>query len=456
MKICVVGLGHVGIVNIAYLLERGHIVTGLDVSQERIRHLFAGEPEPEPHVSELLSSALRSGRLQLSTNYLKAVEDASVAIICVGTPQSEKEGIPNLSSLYQAVTSLVEIVNKKRDTLDVVLRSTVPPGTTRNIASGACGNFGNVWYYPEFLREGSAMEDMNDPPIRIIGAPKTGYYQRVLDIYGETGPVYITEYEIAEMVKYVCNAFHAMKVTFTNEISNICRYLGIDSNRVMEVVCSDNKLNMSKAYMRPGFAFGGSCLPKDLTALLRLSNERQGPELPLLTNIIVSNDLHIKSTVRRVRSLAVRGTLGMLGLSFKPNTGDLRDSPFVKLGNMLISEGYHVIAYDPSVELGLLDAGQTYIQSDARKIWQGQLARSLNSLCECSLLLIAHPISSFHTPILPILKGKHVLDLCNDPLREQIAAIADYEGVGWESRSGCVRNVSVAKAEEALRNTSYL
>ena len=431
-KVCVVGLGYVGTVNLAYLVKRGHIVTGLDISQERINRLHAGESLPEPDVTDVLRAALRDGRLKLSTDYRTAMAGASVAILCINTPQRVDDSWPDLGFLHGATKSLAEAVTASQNSLDVVLRSTVLPGTTRRIMSSTLANLRRVWYYPEFLREGSAMEDIQNPPIRIIGGQDGTYPQRVIDLYGETESVKITDYETAETVKYVCNAFHGLKVVFTNEVSQICGHLGVDSNAVMEVVCSDRKLNISTAYMKPGFAFGGSCLPKDLSAFLKLSKE-QVPRLPLLSSIKVSNDLYIELIARRIHSLKIRGPVGMLGLSFKPNTGDVRDSPFLRLAEMLISAGHQIIAYDPSVELSPFCGTSKPSREAGNPIGKGHLLKTIDLLHKCSLLLLAHPIDSFDLPILPLLQGKRIIDLCNDPARERIAAVAGYEGAGWRS-----------------------
>jgi GDP-mannose 6-dehydrogenase len=371
MRISVFGLGYVGSVTAAMLARNGHQIVGVDNNPGKVQMMNAGlAPVIEPGLNELLESALSQGRLKATTNSLAAVAETEMSIVCVGTP-SQKTGKVSIHAVREVSTEIGQALSEKRPGHVVVLRSTVPPGSTRNLvrptleefSGGKVGVEFGLAHNPEFLREGTAIADFDNPPKTVIGAFDEMSASKTAELYaGLDAPLVRTTVETSELVKYVDNVWHALKVCFGNEVGNICKAIGIDSHEVMDIFCRDTKLNISPTYLRPGFAFGGSCLPKDTAALAYLAKELD-LELPVISSILPSNRIQIS---RAIDAIAAKGKrrVAMLGLSFKSDSDDLRESPLVRLAEQLIGKGFDIRVYDQSVRLAVLTgANKAYIDS---------------------------------------------------------------------------------------------
>ncbi len=361
MRITVIGLGYVGSVSAACLADAGHRVLGADPNMAKVAPINDGcTPVTEAGLDELIAAGVAAGRLQATPDTAEAVARSEVSLVCVGTP-SRPDGSLDLAGVERACSEIGAGLARRQGYHVVVFRSTVLPGTTRQVilplleaASGktAGREFGLI-YNPEFLRESSAIWDYHNPPRTVIGEDEEIAGEVAASLYaGVKGPLIRTSYETAEMVKYADNAWHALKVAFGNEIGNLSKALELDSHEVMEIFCRDTKLNISSAYLRPGFAFGGSCLPKDLRALLSRAREL-GQETPLLGSILPSNAQQVERGVALIAGKG-RRRIGVLGLSFKAGTDDLRESPLVSLVAKLLERGLDVRVYDPSLDLARL------------------------------------------------------------------------------------------------------
>ena len=369
MKISVFGMGYVGCVPAAALSRLGHDMVGVDINLQKVRAINRGDaPVLEKGLSELIADRVLNGKLRATTNGAEAVGATELSLICVGTP-ARKNGSFDYSHLLSAIRELGEGIKRKGRQHVVALRSTSLPGTAENLvipelekSSGKkAGTDFNVHCNPEFLREGSALYDFDNPPFVIIGSAGGGSGQILEKLYEGTGPVFHTSIKTAETLKYICNTFHALKITFANEVGNICQALGVDSYEVMDLVCRDTKLNISPAYLKPGFAFGGSCLPKDLRALLYQAKTLD-VQVPLLSAIMQSNQLQIQRAFDFVMDSGAK-KVGLLGLTFKTGTDDLRESPLVSLCEALIGKGIDLSIYDPNLVLSnLVGANKVYIE----------------------------------------------------------------------------------------------
>lgn len=363
------GLGYVGCVSAACLASRGHRVVGVDVDPKKLELLRRGvAPVVEERIGELTADAVASGRLSVIDDPRSAVLETDATLVCVGTPSGSGGGLSTvfLESVTEEIgTALAE----KTGWHTVVYRSTMLPGTCENLlipileqSSGKrVGVDFGVCVNPEFLREGTSVRDFFEPPKTVVGQSDARAGDLVMHIYdGLAGPRFRVPLGVAEMTKYVDNCFHALKVDFGNEIGAICASLGLDSHAVMDVFLADTKLNLSGAYLRPGFSFGGSCLPKDVRALTHTAR-RNDVEVPLLSNVLVSNEAHLRRALDMVISLGKR-RVAMFGLSFKAGTDDLRESPMVELAERLIGKGCDLRIYDPNVALSrLIGANRAYI-----------------------------------------------------------------------------------------------
>ncbi len=370
MRIAVFGLGYVGTVSAAALAELGHDVVGVDTSERKVEMLRRAEtPVLEPGLAELVAAQRRADRLDATTDGEEAAAASDVSLICVGTPSRA-----NGSLGTEAVARVSETIGRGLRRSDrrhtVVLRSTCLPGTTEELVGAlvaresglAPGEGFGLAMNPEFLREGSSLSDFRDPPKTVIGELDTASGDAVAGLYaGLSAPLHRVPLRVAEMVKYADNAFHALKIGFANEIGALCRAHGLDSHEVMEVFLADTKLNVSRAYLTPGFAFGGSCLPKDLRALV-YAGRRADLALPLLESVLPSNERHLQRTLDAVVDSGLR-RIGMVGLSFKPGTDDLRESPLVELAERLLGKGYELRIFDPVVaESQLVGANKEYVE----------------------------------------------------------------------------------------------
>lgn len=351
-QIVVLGLGYVGCVTAACLSERGHRVVGVDRDQHKVDSVLQGRsPFYEPGLDDLVRNNVSSGRLTAATDIAGSLEEADIVMICVGTP-SRRNGDLSLDQLQRASTEIASHLGDRRKPLVIAVRSTVFPGTCEDLVIPAFRPFPavSVVSNPEFLREGTAVRDFFDPSLVVVGGDDREAVERVGALYAGLGEdVCLVPLRTAEAVKYACNSFHALKVGFANEIGAVCSSLGVSGAEVMDVLCRDKRLNISTAYLKPGFAFGGSCLPKDLRALVYRA-VRQDLNLPILESVLPSNEEHLRRAIEAVMELPA-ARIGIFGLAFKENTDDLRESPVVSLIERLIGKGRELRVFDPRIRL---------------------------------------------------------------------------------------------------------
>jgi GDP-mannose 6-dehydrogenase len=346
----VVGLGYVGCVSAACLAELGHSVTGVDRDELKVNAVLAGQaPFFEPGLEELVAKNVAAGRLRASACLGEALDGADIVLICVGTP-SERNGNLSLEQLRRVAEEIGGSIARRERPLIVAVRSTVFPGTCEEVVAPLLGDRAAVVSNPEFLREGGAVRDFMEPSLLVVGGSDSEAVRRVAGLYAPLGvePALVS-LRTAEMIKYACNAFHALKVTFANEIGALAEEMGIDAGEVMATLCRDERLNISPAYLKPGFAFGGSCLPKDLRALVYRST-RLDLRLPLMESILPANNEHLGRAIRAVLDLPAE-RIGVFGLAFKENTDDLRESPVVALLETLLGKGRSLRVFDPQIRL---------------------------------------------------------------------------------------------------------
>jgi GDP-mannose 6-dehydrogenase len=371
-RVSVFGLGYVGAVTAACLAHKGHEVIGVDVNPLKIEMMESGQaPVLEPRLKELIEEGHRSAKLHATTETYSAVQESDISFICVGTP-SLRNGCLDLSSVKRSCQDIGDALRSKKDFHLLVIRSTVLPGTAMSVVipaiEGASGKRGGIDFgvcsNPEFTREGCAVADFLNPAITVLGADDLSHLEALRVLYRDTpGQIFETSLGEAEMVKYVCNVFHALKVTFANEIGSLCAQLNLDARTITEIFTADKKLNISKAYLDPGFAFGGSCLPKDIRALAYRAKQLD-LDLPLLRAVLPSNKAHLDRAVEAVLETKCK-KVGVLGLSFKSGTDDLRESPSVQLIKRLLGEGCDVQVWDKDVSIGrLTGSNRQYIQEE--------------------------------------------------------------------------------------------
>lgn len=382
MNISIFGLGYVGAVSLACLARDGHRVVGVDVDQAKLELIAAGRtPVVEEGMVQLMTDTVASGRVSVSRDTRQAVLDTEVSLICVGTP-SAPNGSQDQTAMLRLAHDLGAAMRDKSSTHLFVFRSTLVPGTVEDILRPVIeaesgkkdGVDFHVCFQPEFLREGTSIRDYDKPPFTVVGANAPWAAAKLRELFGHLPcEFHVTSIRAAEMAKYTCNNFHALKITFANETARLCEALGVDPFEVMDLVCKDRQLNISPAYLKPGFAYGGSCLPKDLRATVHLAKTHD-VELPMQAAIALSNRAHIDLAIAKVTATAKR-RIGMIGLSFKTGTDDLRESPLVLLAEHFIGKGYTILVYDPEVHLSnLLGANRRYIEQHLPHI--GSLIRN--------------------------------------------------------------------------------
>jgi GDP-mannose 6-dehydrogenase len=364
-QVAVLGLGYVGCVTAACFAHVGHRVIGVDRDKFKVDSVLAGRaPFYEPGLEDLVRDAVAAGRLSASVSLTEALADADVALICVGTP-SEKNGNLGLDQLRRVAAEIAESLPGRTKPLVVAVRSTVYPGTCEDVVLAAMGKspMVSVVSNPEFLREGAAVKDFMEPSLLVVGGSDAAAVQCVASLYaGLPVEPSIVALRTAELIKYACNAFHAVKIAFANEIGALAGELSIDGAEVMDTLCRDHALNISRAYLKPGFAFGGSCLPKDLRALTYRAS-RLDLKLPLLENVLPANQAHLDRAIQVALDLP-GDRIGVFGLAFKENTDDLRESPVVILLETLIGKGRKVRVYDPHIQLGgIYGSNERYIMN---------------------------------------------------------------------------------------------
>ena len=426
-RVSVFGLGYVGAVTATCLAQAGHEVLGVDANPQKVSTMESGRaPVLEPGLGDLVAQNHKAGRLHVTTDAFSAVHQSDLSFICVGTP-SLGNGRLDLSSVVRCCQDIGAALRSKQSFHSVVIRSTVLPGTAKSlviptieVASGKrAGVDFAVCSNPEFTREGCAVADFLNPSITVLGADNPSHLDSLRDLYqGTPGQVFETSLGVAEMVKYVCNAFHALKVTFANEIGSLCRQLEVDARAVTDIFIADKKLNISKAYLDAGFAFGGSCLPKDVRALTYRAKQLD-LDLPVLRAILPSNQAHLERAVEAVLATK-RKRIGVLGLSFKAGTDDLRESPSVQLIKRILGEGCEVQVWDKDVSLGrLTGSNRQFIQDEIPHIG-ARLSTNLEDVVNQSeVVVIGTSALSDETLQATIRSDQIVIDLRSSPRRPE-------------------------------------
>lgn len=437
MNIAVFGLGYVGAVSAACLARDGHDLVGVDPQAAKVAMIGKGlSPIVEKHVGDMILDAVTAGRLRATTDAAEGVAASDLGLVCVGTP-SRKNGDLDVKAVENVCAEIGAALADSDRPYTVVIRSTVLPGTMRGIvmpalarASGRdIGRGLKVANNPEFLRESTAVEDYDNPPKIVIGAGDEETARDVASLYERiSAPRFVTSVEVAELVKYADNAWHAVKVAFANEVGSIGKAIGIDSHEVMDIFCADEKLNISKAYLKPGFAFGGSCLPKDLRALLYRAKTLD-VEAPLLAGAVASNRRQIERAFEMIAD-GGRRKVAFLGISFKADTDDLRESPQVALVEQLIGKGYDVRIYDRSVRIAqLTGSNRDYINSaipHIADILGDDLEETVRS---GDVVVIGNRAAEFRAVPLMMSPPQRLVDLVRTPLPKDFQCA--YEGVNW-------------------------
>lgn len=437
--ISVIGLGYVGCVSAACFASRGHSVIGVDVDPTKLALLKSGRaPVVEERIAELTADVVASGALSVTDDAGAAVIASDVSLVCVGTPSSPSGGL-STTYLERVSEEIGAALSKKSQWHTVVYRSTMIPGTCESVlvpilerASGKrVGVDFGVCVNPEFLREGSSVRDFLHPPKTVIGQSDERSGTDVLNLYeGLPGPRFQVRIATAEMTKYADNSFHALKVSYANEIGALCARLGLDSHAVMDIFTADTKLNISPAYLKPGFAFGGSCLPKDVRALVHTAR-RNDLELPVLANVLNSNEAHLRRVVDQIISLG-RRRVGVFGLSFKQGTDDLRESPLVELAERLIGKGYDVKIFDSSVTLSrLIGANRDYIEEHLPHIGHLLTGDVDDVLEHGEVFVIGSKEPAVVAAVDRIADSHAVIDLVRLPDAATRRQSANYSGIGW-------------------------
>ena len=419
-KVAIVGMGYVGAVSAAALAQRGWNVVGVEVNAAKLALLQAGQcPVSEPGLSAALTAATDSGRFGATDDLAAAVREAELVMVAVGTPSGD-DGRPNLQAIERVTRQLADALSGHRRRCVVMIRSTVPPGTTRHLiapAIHAANPHIAVCHHPEFLREGSAMADWAQPPMIVWGADAADAAPAAVAIaeiyHGLEAPRLALGTAESELMKYACNVFHALKIDFANEIGAVASACGADADAVMAALCQDRKLNIAPAYLRPGFAFGGSCLPKD-TRALGAQARQQGLELPLIEAVLHSNREHLSRQVDRILAQGRQPAL-LLGLSFKPHTDDLRESPMVELAERLLGKGVPLTIHDPDVSDSsgrLLGANARYVHEHLPHLNLLLRPDLVEAVRQARTVIIAKPIGELSDVMLA---GKTVIDLTVAP-----------------------------------------
>ncbi|HEY2376733.1 MAG TPA: UDP-glucose/GDP-mannose dehydrogenase family protein [Gemmatimonadaceae bacterium] len=436
--VSVFGLGYVGCVSAACLANEGFDIIGVDVNLAKVKLVAGGHSTVvEEGIEPLICSMVQAGRLNTTVDPAEAIRHSSISLICVGTP-SHANGSLDLSHVQRVAMQIGRALRQTKEHHIVALRSTVLPGTTTGMliptlekASGKhAGRDFSVCMNPEFLREGTSLHDFYHPPFTIIGAQTELAGKRLAELYaGIDAPLHITPVGVAEMLKYTSNCFHAVKVTFANEIGNLCKALGTDSHEVMRLFCEDRKLNISPAYLRPGFAFGGSCLGKDLRALVHRAKELD-VDAPVLSATLESNRKQVLKAFDMVQS-SRRRRVGILGLSFKAGTDDLRESPMVTLVEMLIGKGLTLSVYDHSVSrAGLIGANREYIEREIPHIWSLMRGSVDDVLASSDVVIIGNSDPEFREVQSSLKDDQIVIDLVR-AFEPRASDDGHYRGICW-------------------------
>jgi GDP-mannose 6-dehydrogenase len=437
MKISVFGLGYVGTVCAACLAGDGHTIIGVDVNEGKVDAINSGTaPIVEPEVFALIQEARAQKKLSATTSSLDAILASEITFVCVGTP-SQPNGSLDLTFLTRVCEDIGAALRHKASPHLVVLRSTMLPGTTEDVlipilekCSGrSAGPDLGVCYNPEFLREGSSVHDFYNPPKIVVGERGAGNGDALLQLFAKiAAPVIRTSIRVAEMVKYTDNAFHALKVSFANEIGNLSKKMGLDSHEVMSIFCQDTKLNLAPTYLKPGFAFGGSCLPKDVRALAYQARKFD-LESPVLNAILRSNSSQVRLGIQMLLNLGKK-RVGFLGMAFKPNTDDLRESPLVEVIETLLGKGYSIRIYDHNVSLSrLVGANKRFIEEHIPHL-SSLLVENIGELVAASeVIVIGYQSPEFARAIRDVRPDQIIIDLAR--VAKEVNTPGVYDGICW-------------------------
>jgi GDP-mannose 6-dehydrogenase len=436
--ISVFGLGYVGCVSAACFAREGHSVVGVDVSLAKVDMINEGKATiVEQGIAELVAEMRAANRLRATTDVREAVLASDISLVCVGTP-SAPNGSLDLGYVERVCADIGTAMRDKPSRHTVVIRSTVLPGSTEGVALPALERASGLVAHrdfglsmnPEFLREGTSIRDFYDAPFTVVGAEDPATAEAVAQLYAGVGaPVHTVAIKVAEMIKYACNCFHGLKVGFGNEIGNVCKALGVDSHEVMRIFCEDTKLNISPYYLKPGFAFGGSCLPKDLRAVSYRARQLDVPT-PILEATLRSNELQVTRAFDMVQAAGSR-RIGVLGLAFKAGTDDLRESPMVTLIERLIGKGAQVAIYDREVTSArLIGANREYIEKEIPHIWTLMRPSIDDVLASADTVIIGNGSSEFREIGQRLRDGQLVVDLVR-AFGSRRSDGRSYEGICW-------------------------
>ena len=435
--VSIFGLGYVGAVTAACLAERGFRVLGVDVNPAKVDMINDGQtPIVEEKIGDIVRDVVSSGKLTATTDVEAAIAESNTSLICVGTP-SRANGDLELTYVKRVAEQIGAALAKKDTWHTIILRSTVLPGTTEDVVlpileehSGKKAGEGfGLCFNPEFLREGSSVKDFHAPPFTLVGVSNDKDAEVVRALYGWLDAEFLVDdIRTAEMVKYINNSYHAVKVAFANEVGRLCEALEIDSHAVMDIFCKDTKQNLSAYYLKPGFAFGGSCLPKDLRAILYKAKSVD-VEMELFRSTLASNRTQIEQGIRAVEKLGNR-KVGLLGLSFKAGTDDLRESPMVTLVETLLGRGYEIQIYDENVSLSrLVGSNKAYIERELPHISE-MLVESIEDVVESSeTIIVGNPDPRFADVVRSAPAGKQIVDLVR--IVPEWITNNGYHGIGW-------------------------
>lgn len=435
LKISVFGLGYVGCVGIGCLAKQGHQLVGVDRQLSKVDFINSGKPTIiEKGIDELIAEQHTEGRISATRDGINAVINSDVTFICVGTPSSDR-GHLNLSAIFKVSEEIGKALKQKTNRHVVAVRSTVLPGTCEKVTSIIAEHSGKIEGVdfaavsnPEFLREGSAIKDYMAPPFTLIGCEHEWAIKTMRLVYEQLdAPFLSVAVNLAEMMKYVCNSFHALKITFANEVGNICKCLNIDSHQLMEIFCKDDKLNISPAYLKPGFAYGGSCLPKDLKALRTIAHDHY-LKSPVLTAIEESNEIQKTNVCDRIIQLGKR-RLGFIGLAFKSGTDDLRESPIIEVIEKLLGKGFNIKIYDPHVHVSkLTGANKEFIMEKIPFISQF-ISDDLESVIDhAETLVVVNKEPNLENNLAKVSPSTTIFDMANVTGFERTD---NYSGLSW-------------------------
>lgn len=436
MRISIFGLGYVGCVSLGCLAKNGHTVIGVDINQTKVDQINSGKPTIiEKDIDKIVAEQHKKGRISATTDFNKAIFDTEVSVIAVGTPSTEK-GHLELKYIFNVANNFGEVLKNKTDFHIIAIRSTIMPGTCNkfaDIVENISGKKRNkdfaVLDNPEFLREGTAVDDYYNPPLTLIGSDNKKAAEKLGSLYKNLpGELIITDIKVAEIMKYVNNTFHALKISFANEIGNICKAMEIDSHKVMDIFCKDKQLNISPYYFKPGFAYGGSCLPKDLKGLQTLAHDNY-VKVPVVEHINDTNDIQIERAVNYLNQYKGK-KLGFMGLSFKAGTDDLRNSPAVQLIETLLGKGFELMIYDRNIQISrLTGTNKEFIDHHIPHLAKLLIDNPEELIQESDIIIISTNEKEF-PDLLRNMNDKMIFDMVRMK-DDEIRSKSNYYGINW-------------------------